>query len=226
MNASFAPEKLGKRESPAKADRIIRQYELIRAEVIASFAVQQQILGFGIATIGLLAGAAFVGKQAAHRSDLLVIFVPLIAYLAVTIWFSEVMRMMRAGAFMMTLERRLAEECDDDSLTWESEVDRGRRRHPFGKKYLGWLDPDRLRLIAVTLLFLTLAVASIVLGWAGASDGKRTFAVVVGVAAVFVLGLLFKLRHAQSKDIQERSADKRSPNSAPTPAGAAGAAYS
>ena len=226
MNASFAPESLGKRKSCPNPDRIVKQYELIRAEVIASFAVQQQILGFGIATIGLLAGAAFVGKQDAHRSDLLIIFVPLIAYLAVTIWFSEVMRMMRAGAFMQMLEKRLAEECDDDSLTWESEVARGRRKAPFGKRYLGVLDPDRLRLIAVTLLFLTLAAASIVLGWSGASDGKRAFAVIVGVAAVFVLGLLFQRRLVQSEDILDKGSDKPSPANAPTPAGAAGAAYS
>ena len=64
-------------------------------------------IGFGIATIGLLAGAAFVGKADSHESDLLIIFVLLVAYLAVTIWFFEVMRMLRASAFVLRLEKML-----------------------------------------------------------------------------------------------------------------------
>jgi hypothetical protein len=192
--------RLGERKSPRKAATILKQYELIRAEVIASMQVQQQILGFGIATIGLLAGAAFVGKNDAHRSDLLIVFVPLISYLAVTIWFSEVMRMLRAGAFMLTLEKRL-DDCGDGSLEWEYRVARGRLRYPMWKPYFGVLDPDQLRLIAVTLLFLTLAAASIVLGWADASNGQHVFAVVAGVIAVIVLLLLFQLRLEQLGEI-------------------------
>lgn len=195
-----ALDRLGQRKSPRNPQTIIKQYELIRAEVIASMQVQQQILGFGIATIGLLAGAAFVGKDDAHRSDLLIIFVPLIAYLAVTIWFSEVMRMLRAGAFMLRLEKRL-DDCGDGSLEWEYSVARGRLRYPVGKPYLGVLDPDQLRLIAVTLLFLTLAAASIVLGWGGASSGRHIFAIVAGVVAVTVLVLLFQLRLEQLEEI-------------------------
>jgi len=197
---SAALYRLGERKSPPKAETVLKQYELIRAEVLASLQVQQQTLGFGIATIGLMAGAAFVGKDAAHSSDLLIIFVPLIAYLAVTIWFSEVMRMLRAGAFMLTLEKRL-DDCGDGSLEWEYRVARGRLRYPIGKPYLGVLDPDQLRLIAVTLLFLTLAAASIVLGWGGASTGKHIFAIIAGIVAVTVLLLLFQLRLEQLEEI-------------------------
>lgn len=195
-----AVERLGKRRSRPKAATVLKQYELLRAEVTTSLQLQQQILTFGIATIGLLAGAAFVGHSDAHRSDLLVIFVPLVAYLAVTIWFAEVMRMLRAGAFMLILEKRL-DDCGDGSLTWEFVVARARPKGALSKLNFFTRDPDQLRLIAVTLLFLTLAAASIVLGWADASTGRHVFAVFVGVVAVTVLLRLFRLRVAQLEEL-------------------------
>ena len=200
-------ERLGKRRSRPKAATVLKQYELIRAEVTTSLQLQQQILTFGIATIGLLAGAAFVGNSDAHRSDLLVVFVPLVAYLAVTIWFAEVMRMLRAGAFMLILEKRL-DSCGDGSLTWESVVARERPSGALSRPYFFTRDPDQLRLIAVTLLFLTLAAASIVLGWADASTGRHIFAVVVGVVAVTVLLRLFNLRVAQLGELLDVRRDK------------------
>jgi hypothetical protein len=60
-----------------------------------------------------------VSKAEPFRSQLLVIFLPLICYLALTIWFSEVMRMLRAGAFLVTVEKTL-DTCGDGSLEWES----------------------------------------------------------------------------------------------------------
>jgi hypothetical protein len=199
----------GFRESPASKETVLRQYELIRAEVTTSMQVQQQILGFGIATIGLLAGAAFVGSKPDFRSALLVIFLPLVAYLVVTIWFSEVMRMLRAGGFLMTLEKKLDRQ-GDGSLDWEFRVARGRLKYPVWKPYFGVLDPDQLRLLSVTFLFLTLAVASIALGWDDASILQRTFAVFASTVAVIVLFLLFQLRLDQLEEVLEIDPEVRS----------------
>jgi hypothetical protein len=120
------------------------------------------------------------------------------------------MRMLRAGAFMLTLEKRL-DDCGDGSLQWEYTVARGRPGSPLSTPYFGVLDPDHLRLIAVTLLFLTLAAASSVLGWDGASAGGHIFAVVVGVIAVTVLVLLYRLRVHQLVDIVDGDHQVRSP---------------
>jgi hypothetical protein len=190
----------GQRSSRVEAETVRKQYALIRGEVMTSLQVQQQILSFGIATIGLLAGAAFVGKGERSRSDLLVIFLPLIAYLVVTIWFSEVMRMLRAGGYLLTLEKKL-DDHGDGSLDWEYKVARGRLRYPMWKPYFGVLDPDQLRLLSVTLLFLTIAVASIMLGWADASAYACGFSVIAGVVAVTVLCLVFQLRVDQLEDL-------------------------
>jgi hypothetical protein len=186
-----AVERLGERDHDPKPATILKEYELLRSEITTSLQIQQQILGFGIAALALLAGAAFVGKDARFRSELLVVFLPLVAYLAVTIWFAEVMRMLRAGGYQLTLEKKL-DECEDGdgSLQWEYQVARGRSRVDM-KSFFGALDPDRLRWLAVTLLFLTLAVAAIMLGWAKATVYAHAFAIVAGVGAAIVLISLY-----------------------------------
>lgn len=193
-------EELGERWSPANPQTLLKQYELVRSEVTTSLQIQQQILAFGIATIGLLAGAAFVAKSAQFRSELLVVFLPLVAYLAITIWFSEVMRMLRAGAFLMTVEKKLDDE-GDGSLLWESSIASGRLRSALGKPSVTLRDPDRLRLLSVSLLFFTLAVASIKLGWGGASSFARAFALTTGCSTAVLLPYLFGLNLHQLKTV-------------------------
>ena len=178
----------GERNHDPNPATILKEYELLRSEITTSLQIQQQILGFGITTIGLLAGAAFVGKNEQFRSQLLVVFLPLVAYLAVTIWFSELMRMLRAGGYQLTLEKKLDDTCEDGSLQWEYRVARGRADK---KSSFGLLDPDRLRWLAVTLLFFTLAVAAIMLGWAKATVYAHMFAIVAGVVAATVLISLY-----------------------------------
>jgi hypothetical protein len=194
-----AVERWGKRVHRPTAATVLKEYELLRSEIMTSLQIQQQILGFGIATIGLLAGAAFVGKDERFRSQLLVVFLPLVAYLAVTIWFAEVMRMLRAGGYQLTLEKKL-DDCEDGSLQWEYEVARGRSRAD-RKSFFGALDPDRLRWLAVTLLFFTLAVAAIMLGWAKATAYAHAFAIVAGVVAAIVLSSLYGGRMRELDDL-------------------------
>jgi hypothetical protein len=192
---------LRRRSSPPDRATLLKQYELIRAEVTTSLQLQQQILGFGIATIGLLAGAAFVSRSGPFRSQLLVVFLPLICYFALTIWFSEVMRMLRAGAFLVTVEKRL-DACGDGSLEWESRLaaDRLKRSR---KRAVFVQDPDRLRLAGVTALFFSLAGEAIMLGWDDASSFARTFSVAAGLVAAIVLRRLFRLRLGEWNDLLE-----------------------
>ena len=201
-------EELGERKSPPNPQTLLKQYELVRSEVTTSLQIQQQILAFGIATIGLLAGAAFVAKSAQFRSELLVVFLPLVAYLAVTIWFSEVMRMLRAGAFLMRVEKKLDDE-GDGSLFWESSVASGRLRSALGKPSVTLRDPDRLRLLAVSLLFFTLALASIKLGWGGASWFARIFALTAACSTALLLPYLFSLNRHQLREVLGAESEPR-----------------
>ena len=202
-----ALEQWGLRVSAPKEATILKQYELVRSEITTSLQIQQQILGFGIATIGLLAGAAFVAKDQPFRSELLVVFLPLVSYLAVTIWFSEVMRMFRAGGFLLMLEKEL-DDHGDGGLRWEYEVARSRLGQSGRNAYFA-LDPDRLRLFAVTALFFTLSAESIMVGWEEASSFARAFAISAGVVAAVVLRLLFRLRIHQRDDLLEFDPDLR-----------------
>lgn len=202
-----ALEYWGERSSAPKKATILKEYELVRSEITTSLQIQQQILGFGIATIGLLAGAAFVAKDQPLRSKLLVVFLPLVSYLAVTIWFSEVMRMFRGGGFLLMLEKKL-DEHGDGTLKWEYEVARSRLGQP-GRNPYATLDPDRVRLFAVTALFFILSAESIMLGWEKASVFAQAFAITAGVVAAIVLRLLFRLRIHQRDDLLGFDPDMR-----------------
>jgi hypothetical protein len=191
---------LSARTNDPKPETLLKQYELLRAEVTTSLQLQQQALSFGIATLGVLAGVAFVADEERFRGDVLVVFLPLIAYLALIVWFSEVMRMLRAGAFLMTLEKQL-DDLGDGSLVWEKTVAQGRLKHPMWKPYFGLLDPDQLRLLSVTALFFVMALASILLGWDATSGVKQTFAVAAGVLSVIVVAMLYQLRIEQLEDL-------------------------
>jgi hypothetical protein len=202
------------RRSAADKGTLLKEYELLRAEINGSQAAQLQIISFGTATLGLVSGAAFIGSEAAFRSDVLIVFLPLLAYLTLTIWFAEVMRMFRAGSFLLVLEKRL-DEAQDGSLDWEATVWRGRVKvDPSGqaqrrriRTYYSLFDPDQLRLFAVALLFLTIAGSSIAMGWAGATVGQRWFALGAGALALVVIVLLYHLRLNQIAlilDVQER----------------------
>lgn len=206
------------RSSDASLPTLLKQYEFLRAEINACLAAQLQILSFGTATLGLVSGAAFVGATGSFRSDVLVLFLPLIAYLTLTIWFSEVMRMLRAGGFLLLLEKRI-DELGDGSLEWESLVwvgrlkyaiaPDGRLRDSLVRPYYSVFDPDQLRLFSVSILFFTIAGCSIALGWDDASWAQRGFALGAGLVALLVVLLLYHLRIDQMADmlgVEERPA--------------------
>jgi hypothetical protein len=107
--------------------------------------------------------------------------------------------MFRAGGFLLVLEKKL-DEHGDGTLRWEYEVARSRLGQA-GRNPYSTLDPDRLRLFAVTTLFFILSAESIMLGWDKASLFARIFAITAGVVAAVVLRLLFRLRIHQRDDL-------------------------
>jgi hypothetical protein len=125
--------------------------------------------------------------------------------------------MLRAGSFLLRLEKRLDVE-GNGSLAWEASVWRGRMGsarmadEAMGQRrisYYSVFDPDQLRLLAVTLLFFTIAVSSIVMGWAQAAAWQRWFGVGAGVLAFLAVVLVYHLRLGQVGDtlnVEERPA--------------------
>jgi hypothetical protein len=200
------------RASDPNTTTLLKAYEFLSAEINTTNAAQLQILSFGTATIGLVSGAAFVGSAGAFRGDVLVVFLPLLAYLTLTIWLAEVMRLLRAGSFLLTLEKKLDDQ-GDGSLLWEATVWRGRLKYAVDRSgryrksrirpYYSVFDPDQLRLFSVVVLFFTIAAASIAMGWAEAALWQQSFAVGAGIIAVLIVVLLYHLRLDQVAEILE-----------------------
>jgi ABC-type multidrug transport system fused ATPase/permease subunit len=177
-------------------DILLEEYKTIRAEVTASISAQISILAFGAATIGFSFAAASQTSNENFRDMFLLVLVPLLCYLIVIVWFAEVMRMLRAGAFIMRLEKRLDEQFGHGALTWESTIFQSRCRSG-PSAFLQ--DPDKFRTFAIWLLFFTIAATSIVIGWGSVSvfAWQHFFAVIAFVIAFAVVLRIFLLREEE-----------------------------
>lgn len=140
---------------------VIEEYKTLREESLASMQMQQSILRFGAATMGIVIAAGFnVWDEQPLSEIIFLFFVPLIVYLILIIWAGEVARMFRAGRFLTELERKINNEFSDkpDALTWENWLlkvqDDGKTPHQK-------LHPHY---VAIFLLFAFSAMASIIIG--------------------------------------------------------------
>ena len=185
------------RTNRAKNDQVLlEEYKTIRAEVTGSITAQISILAFGAATIGFSFAAASQTSNDQFRDMFLLVLVPLLCYLIVIVWFAEVMRMARAGAFLMRLEKRLDEQFGYGALTWESTIFQARCRSGLSAFFQ---DPDKFRIFAIWLLFFTIAGTSIVIGWGSVSlYGWQHFFAGTGLVVAFAVVLwIYLLREAE-----------------------------
>jgi len=175
-------------------DRVLlEEYKAVRAEVTTSLQAQISVLAFGAATLGFAFAAAAQTSSPRFRDMFLLVLVPLLCYLVLTVWFAEVMRMLRAGAFLMRLEKRLDEDFGYGALTWESTIFQVRCRRGPGAFFQ---DPDRFRMLAIALLFWTIAGTSIVIGWSAvaAYSWQHIFAVTAFGVSIAALVWLYMMR--------------------------------
>lgn len=143
------------REAAAVREVALREYDAIRAEVLQALQGQQSILNFGASTISVLfVAAAALDGQGLAQVSILVLAVPLIAVLVLTLWSCELVRMRRAGTYLLTLETELNQLAGGPALIWERLVN-----PPAGT---GTLLPsiDRLQRHVVTLTFALIATVS------------------------------------------------------------------
>jgi hypothetical protein len=177
-----------------KDDKVLlEEYKAVRAEVTASIQAQISILAFGAATLGFSFAAASQTSNERFRGMFLLVLVPLVCYLILIVWFAEVMRMLRAGTFLMRLEKRLDEEFGFGALTWESTIFQSRCK---SGPTAFFEDPDKFRTLAITLLFFTLAGTSITIGWSSVAlyGWQHFFAVIALAISVAVVVWLYVLR--------------------------------
>lgn len=183
----------------------LEEYRAIRDEIIKSIEVQQMVLNFALGAVSVLLLAAFNVDVPGVTVALLILVVPTMAGLAVLMWLSEVARMMRAGLFLHTAERKINTRFEDAPLSWEKWA-HGRDERPPELDCLP--DVEGLQFKLVIPAFGLLAVASIAIGAALAfaeydAGGSSGFLVVVG-ALVGVAAISFVGRTVQKTVIQVR----------------------
>jgi hypothetical protein len=86
------------------------QYNAIRNEIIRSIEDGNQILAFGIATIGIILNAIISVKDNTAGFLAFVYLVPIVQMTITSIWFSAQERMARASYFLTSVERCIARE--------------------------------------------------------------------------------------------------------------------
>jgi heme/copper-type cytochrome/quinol oxidase subunit 4 len=133
---------------------LLKEYETLRQEILATMNNRVSILSFGLAGIGVVFTASLATDSTnAHplfSSLVLVLAVPAISNFVLFMWLGEYQRMQRAGKFLVELENRINTETSKELLTWETKL-RTQHSH-MGYPYI----------VTVLLLILISAVSFII----------------------------------------------------------------
>lgn len=139
----------------------LAEYSAIRAEVLQALQGQQSVLNFGASTLSVLLVAAGVVDEGVAKVAILSGIVPIAAVLVMTLWSCELVRMRRAGAYLLALEAEINSAPDVGGslpMQWEHRVNppgRGSERLP---------SIDRLQQCVVGAVVALLAIVSSALG--------------------------------------------------------------
>jgi len=86
--------------------------------------IKNNILTYGFSIIGaILAGNIILLNSGKYTSIVVGIFLfvlPIVTLTILFIWIGEVQRMMRAGVYLLKLEKKINKSLKDEILTWES----------------------------------------------------------------------------------------------------------
>lgn len=110
---------------------LLREYEAIRKEVLATMENRTRMLMFGLLGVCLIFSATLLVSQDANGylpALMLVILVPIINTYVLFIWLGEYERMQRAGKFLVEIEARINEYLSEEVLSWETGL-RKQKRH-------------------------------------------------------------------------------------------------
>lgn len=141
---------------------------------------QHTILGFGIATLGLVIGS---GLSLGDRASVLtfglifVLFVPLFSAIVLTIWWGEVLRMIRAGDALALIEENINQHgskvgWDKPALAWERAL-RQSVPEPVGAGHRVW-QVHVLNFAGVYGAFTLIALIGIAMGLVNAYEVDHT----------------------------------------------------
>ena len=111
---------------------LFKEYETLRAEILASMSNRISILSFGLATIGAIFTASIAiyitSDNVILPGMVLSLAIPFISNFVLFMWLGEYQRMQRAGQFLVGLEKQINDEASKLLLSWETSL-RTQRRH-------------------------------------------------------------------------------------------------
>jgi hypothetical protein len=130
------------RSASQELDLVKLEYQQIRQEVMQSMTNGNQIMTFGLATIGVVLYGLADSKNTALSYWILALFLPMLTFLILSMWFSEQLRLARASYFLTGSEKKIAALTGTDGLIeWEcwlrdsANEDKARNRHFAGAEY-------------------------------------------------------------------------------------------
>ena len=99
----------------------LQQYQALRSEIVRSMEDGNQIMGFGLAAIGLVLNAGFGVQGTLQGFIVFAVILPGMSSLVLSMWFSAQERTARASHFISGFESRLkATLCIEDDAMWET----------------------------------------------------------------------------------------------------------
>ena len=143
----------------ASINGMLKEYEVLRQEIITSMQTRNSILTFMFTVVGaIFAAAATSDKDQSLSVALILIFgIPSISIFTLLLWIGEYERMQRAGRYLTILETRFNGMTMDNTLSWENHLKK-RKMHmsyPYDSTLIGII---LLSLIGVFLGILLLPV--------------------------------------------------------------------
>jgi hypothetical protein len=138
---------------------LLEEYRALRSEITTSITVQQTHLSFGGAIVGVTSFAAVTALQHSWGISVVLFVVanPIVMFLTMIVWLSEVRRMFRVGRHLRRLEVRINAELGSPRLLrWENTVHAA----------YGVRGPENYQSLAIVACLLGLAVTSSAVGYA------------------------------------------------------------
>jgi hypothetical protein len=94
--------------SSQELDLVKQEYQQVRQEIVQAMNNGNQIMTFGLATMGVILYGLADSKNTALSYWILSLFLPMLAFLVLFMWFSEQLRLARASYFLTGCEKKIA----------------------------------------------------------------------------------------------------------------------
>jgi hypothetical protein len=111
-------------------DFAMEEYRALRTEIIQSMNDGNQIMGFGLAAIGVVQGAVLTFRDTAFAFYALVLWLPALTSIVMSYWFAAQERIAKASHYLSGTEQRVKRHLGTpDAVSWEAWLRMQKTRH-------------------------------------------------------------------------------------------------